>query len=148
MSTIRREGTIQEVKRGEAKVRIPRGGSCTGCSGCGEAEESGETRAVVLDPGNIRAGDRVILEGNAAGSFSGALILFILPLLLLVAGFAAGPTLAAQFPSAGITSELAGGIIGGCGFLLPYLVLYLRRLYNRSRGRYDLHIVERRGGPF
>ena len=148
MSTIRREGTVREVKRGEVKVRIPRGGSCTDCSGCGEAEAAGETRAIVRDTGNIRAGDRVILEGTAAGTLGSALTLFILPLTLLAAGFAAGPAVAAQASNTGVDPETAGGILGGCGLLLPYLLLYLRRLYNRRQGRYDLRIVERRGGSF
>lgn len=142
METIRREGTVWEVEKGEVKIRIPRGGSCASCGGCGESGAEGETRAIVSDTGNIRPGDRVMLEGKAPGILSGALTLFILPLALLVAGFTAGPALAAQLPGSGIDSELAGGILGGCGLLLPYLALFLRRLYNRRRGRYELRIVQ------
>jgi sigma-E factor negative regulatory protein RseC len=142
MSSIREEGVVTEIRGREARVQIPRGGSCAGCGGCAAGADFGHMIATVQTVKNLQVGDRVALQGRGPSSITGGLTLFILPLTLFVIGFAAGETIAPGLRGLELDSQALGGVLGALLAVLPYLYLFLRRHLARRRGVYELRIAE------
>jgi positive regulator of sigma E activity len=147
MATFKEEGTVEAIEGTEARIRIPRGGSCAGCGGCSAASDPREMSTVVRKVANLREGDRVLLEGKTPSSITGGLTIFILPLALFVLGFAGGQTIALRLAdgpgggTAAFSPDLFGGVLGVVFAALPYLLLFLRRRIHRRRGAYELTIT-------
>ncbi len=90
-------------------------GDCRQCSGCGAAEQKLLVKA--RNPIGAKAGDMVIIEAETAAVLKAAAMLYILPVLLFIAGYLAGERLWQN----GIWLSLAGLLLG----------FVLVRLYDR-----------------
>ena len=79
------------LDRGRAEVSVERGTACGGhCDGC---ETCVYATRLIIDAENpvyARPGDRVILEGSSGGIMGAALLVYMLPVVLLFAGYAVG----------------------------------------------------------
>lgn len=77
---------------GTARVVLHRQSACSGdchkCAGCGAV---GQTMVLTAqNPIGAAEGDRVIIRSDTAPVLKGAMVLYILPLLLFFAGYALG----------------------------------------------------------
>ena len=118
-------GIVKEIEGdGFARVLTDRKGACSGCesnpAGCRSCLTSAKMESRVANPVGARTGDVVKVELATRELFTGAAILYLLPVITLLAG-ALGGTGAA--PALG-WSELTGGLAGAAvGMILGYLVV-------------------------
>ena len=102
-------------------------GDCHKCSGCGAAKE-----AILLEAKNpigAKLGDLVIIESETGPVLKAAAILYIMPLLLFLAGYIAGGCLG-----------YGAGWLGAAGFLLGIagVVWYDRRTAKKKNTIYTI----------
>ena len=102
-------------------------GDCHKCSGCGAAKESILLKAD--NPVGAQRGDLVKVESESGPVLKAAAVLYMLPLVLFFAGYAAGAALG-----------LSGGLFGGLAFVLSIalIVLYDRRMQKMDNTIYTI----------
>ena len=123
---------IREVyENGTAQVVCVRESACSGdchkCSGCGAAKE---TILLTADnPIGARAGDLVNVRSETGPVLKAAMVLYMMPLVLFFAGYAAGAAL-----------ESSGALFGCLAFLLSILliVVYDRRMAKQDKTIYTI----------
>lgn len=115
---------------GTAQVVLSRQNACSGdchkCSGCGAV---GQTLTVIAqNPIGACVGDGVIIRSKTAPVMKGALVLYILPLLLFFLGYALGAAWG------------LGAWIGGLAFVLAIagVVVYDRRVSAKENNVYTI----------
>ena len=110
-------------ENGTAEVIRVRESACSGdchkCSGCGAQQQT--MVMTVQNPIGAKAGDMVVIESATGPVLKAAAMLYILPLVLFLAGYLAGEHLWAKGPIFG----LAGIVLG----------LALVKLYDRHLSR-------------
>ena len=112
------DGTAQVVHIRESACS----GDCHKCSGCGAAKET--ITLTAQNPIGARAGDVVIVRSDSAPVLRGAVVLYVLPLVLFVLGYI-----------------LAGSGWGGClGFLLGIaaVIVYDRKVAKKEETVYTI----------
>ena len=102
-------------------------GDCHKCSGCGAAKE-----AILLtadNPIGARAGDLVNLRSETAPVLKAALVLYMLPLVLFIAGYLVA-----------MAAGLSGGLWGSLAFLLSivFIVVYDRHMAKQKKTIYTI----------
>jgi len=108
---------------GTAQVRIERSESCEGCHGCLYSETGKYMVAEAVDRIGVSPGDLVRLDTEGASPLKAAFLLFVIPLVMLFAGYAAGSVAA---PLVGLASASQGFGIGAAAlfFFGTFGVLY------------------------
>ena len=97
-------------------------GDCHKCSGCGAAKET--ITLTARNPIGARPGEVVIVKSDSAPVLRGAMVLYILPLVLFILGYLA-----------------AGSGWGGClGFVLGFgaVVIYDRKVAKKEETVYTI----------
>ena len=116
---------------GTAQVLCIRESACSGdchkCSGCGAAKES-----ILLTADNTigaGVGDLVTVRSETAPVLKAAAVLYMMPLVLFFAGYAAAAAL-----------HLSGALWGGGAFVLSILliIVYDRRLAKKDKTIYTI----------
>jgi len=132
-------GVVIESSPGKAQVRIERSESCEGCHGCLYSETGKYMVAEVVDRIGVSIGDVVKIATEGATPLKAAALLFVFPLVMLFAGYAAGAALA---PVIGLPSAAQGvGIAAAAVFFFGsfgLLALYTRR---QSAGKTEQSVV-------
>ena len=115
-------GTAQVVRIRESACS----GDCHKCSGCGAAEQ--KMLFLAQNPIGARPGDLVIVSADSAPVLKAAAVLYILPLVLFLAGYIGGMYL-----------NMAGWL-GALGFLLGIaaVVVYDRRTAKKQETIYTI----------
>ncbi len=101
------DGTAQVLRVRESACS----GDCHQCAGCGAAQQKMMFKA--KNPIGAKAGDRVVLEADTASVLKAALMLYILPVVLLIAGYLAGEWLWQNGIWLGLGGLLAGFVLVG-----------------------------------
>lgn len=108
---------------GTARVMVVRQSACSGdchkCSGCGAVEQ--KLLITARNPIGARPGELVIVSSESATVLKGAAILYMLPLILFIAGYLLGM----QWKLGGLTGFLAFAI--GIGIAIAYDRLVVRK---------------------
>ena len=98
------------LEDGSAEVLRVRESACSGdchkCSGCGSSQQTMVIRAE--NPIGARVGDWVVIEAKSGAVLKAAVMLYIVPLVLFIAGYLLGEHLW----QSGILFALAGLLIG------------------------------------
>lgn len=68
------------------------GGSCGSCEAC---KCDSEVKVVAANPLGAKPGQKVVVESRTADIFGAALLVYILPIVLLLAGYIAGTAMGA-----------------------------------------------------
>ena len=117
-----------------AMVKVTRltacGGNCENCEACVTA---GQVDAVAANPLNAQPGDRVIIEGKTSRVMQAIALVYVLPILLLIAGYAAAYLLGAA-EGLCILAAFAGVILGG--------VIIVWSQKNSRRMQFTYEIIE------
>ncbi len=124
---MREEGTVVGIQGGLVRVRMKPGQECGSCCACSALGGSG--RELEIETGlPVKVGSRVLVEINAGNPWLSSFLLFVLPLLGLIAGVVAG----AQLRPFDLGSD-AGALALGFGLLLLLFALaaYVDRRYVR-----------------
>ena len=117
------DGTAQVVCIRESACS----GDCHKCSGCGAAKE-----AILLTAVNAlgaKPGDLVTIQSETAPVLKAAMVLYMMPLVLFFAGYAAGAAL-------GISGGLAGCLAFAASIVL--IVVYDRRMAKKDTAIYTI----------
>lgn len=102
-------------------------GDCHKCSGCGAAKEAILLTAV--NPIGAAPGDLVNIRSETAPVLKAAAVLYMMPLVLFVAGYLAGHLLG-----------ISGGLCGSAAFVLSIalIVVYDRRMAQKNKTLYTI----------
>ena len=99
-----------------AQVVIDRKGACGGCQpnggGCQSCLASAKMQSRVANPVNAKAGDLVKIHLSSANLFSGAAILYLIPVLGLLFGAFAGVWVSSAFSFADSFGSISGAMSG------------------------------------
>jgi len=122
---IEEQGKVVRAEPGVAWIHTNRKQACTGCqarAGCGvglfyQALGVRGRDIKVLDPIGTKPGDQVVVGLADNALVSGAVRLYLLPLLLLLAGATVGHYFAGE---AGSIFLAIGGLIGGFGLVARF----------------------------
>ncbi len=96
------DGTAQVLRIRESACS----GDCHKCGGCGASEQQLLIKA--KNPIGAKAGDLVVIEAETSAVLKAALMLYILPVVLFIAGYLAGESLWQN----GIWLSLGGLLLG------------------------------------
>ena len=121
-----------------AQVVVIRQSACSGdchkCSGCGAAQET--VMFVAQNPVDAKAGDLVRVESETAPVLKAAAVLYLLPLVLFIAGYIAGVVLW----QTGIWLAL-----GAFAVSIAAVIGYDRLVLNRKKTEYTITGIISRG---
>ncbi|MFO7750398.1 MAG: SoxR reducing system RseC family protein [Desulfobacteraceae bacterium] len=139
------KGIVTSATRSKVWVKTKRASSCEACEaskGCSEKENIKEMTVQVDNTLNAVTGDQVVLGFNTGSLLKITFLLYIFPILMLMAGAAAGEALA---PLMEIDSSLASIL---SGFLCFAGAFFIIRKINSSLSRkkeFSPHLVRRMG---
>ncbi len=109
---IEETGKVLEVRPGRALVETQRGSACEGCAARGACAHLGggrEARVWVQDPLGVSPGDRVTVAVPEAAVVKASFWVYLVPVLVLLAGAVAGNALGPRF---GIGPDAGAAILG------------------------------------
>jgi len=90
----REEGIVIDVQADTAKVKTVKSASCEGCASQGSCTAQGNEMEVrVMNPAGARVGDRVVIEFETGALLKATFLLYIFPVLCLLAGAVVGNTM-------------------------------------------------------
>ncbi len=129
------EGIVTKLlPNGMAEVAVERqtacGGSCSSCEGCMYEREM---RTAAKNLVNAKPGQRVVIESRTSLVFNAALLVYVMPLVLFIAAYAAAAALGA---AEGVCILVSFVSLLVSGFIL---IMTQRKKKNKS---IDFNIIE------
>ena len=131
------EGVIVRIDAAGTWVKTVRSEGCESCSSKGACHTMGggkEMEVSVINRMDARVGDRVVLRLEASPFLKATFLIYMFPILLLVAGAAAGEWISGSF---GFDSPLLPAVLGfgslAAGLLLMRIIA--RRLATKDEYR-------------
>lgn len=116
---------------GYAQVTVARGTACGGnCDNCEACVYQQEVEVVAKNEIEAKVGDRVLINCKSSKIYGAVMLVYVLPLILMLAGYAVGY-------AAGLTEGLCILCCFG-GLLLGGLLVVLQRKNKRMNFTYDL----------
>jgi len=118
---IEERGRVVEARAGRALVETTRSASCDSCGArhaCGCMGGGREARVWVADPLGVAPGDRVIVAVPEGTVLRASVLVYLVPVLALVAGAVVGNELA---PSLGLSPDLGSAALGLISMVLAFL---------------------------
>ncbi len=130
------QGTIKKLlPNGMAEIEVTRrsacGHDCAKCGGCGGLETQ-TLRVTARTRAGAAVGDRVLIEGETGRVLGLAVLVYVLPIVLFFAGYAAGGLAKAG----GGVSALCGGIGFAVGILAA--VCYSRYMKRKNEAPFEI----------
>ena len=125
---IEERGTVVAAAPGRARVRTERSGACDGCAARGACSHLGggrEAEVWALDPVGVAEGDRVVIAVPESTVVRASVVVYLVPVLALVAGAALGSHLGPRY---GFSADLAAA---GLGLAAMGAALLASRLFAR-----------------
>lgn len=125
------------MPNGMAEVAVTRGTACgSNCASCEACMFQNEIKAFAKNTVNARPGEKVVIESRSSRIFGAAILLYIVPLILFLVGYAIAASLG-----------LGEGLTVLCSFAAFLLaagvvILYQRR--NKSRKPIKFEITQLR----
>lgn len=122
---ITKEGIVTEIVGKEVWVKTTRSKSCDSCESkdsCTEQSKAQEMTIKVENSLNASSGDRVIVGLKTAPLLKVTFILYIFPIILLIAGAATGESIAASLNT---DKSLTSLIVGILFFTISFFVTRL-----------------------
>jgi sigma-E factor negative regulatory protein RseC len=135
-------GTVIDCSGGKARVRIERSEACQGCTACTLSDAGTFMICEALDRLGVAPGDHVRIQTRGAGPLSAVLLLFLVPLAFLFAGYGAG-ALAASRLGLSRSAEAVGALCAVAFFFCSFGLLSLLTRGPRRSGGPQSVIVEK-----
>ncbi|NOY59082.1 MAG: SoxR reducing system RseC family protein [Calditrichaeota bacterium] len=125
-------GHVTKVDHGKVKVQLTPGSQCTGCGAKSFCSALGETVRVleVESDENVSPGDKVSLKFGTSSKLTSAMIIFILPVIFMIAGYFLMTSLYINTEGWGIIGSLAGLVFGFIVIRILDRVLLKTKEYN------------------
>lgn len=127
-----------------AEVVTDRGGACGGCQdthGCRSCLSDSGSKMVstVWNSAEAGQGDMVVIHQSASALWTGATLLFLVPIFGLIVGAAIGSNMAA---GDGIDDSTWAVIVGFCGLALGFLITFFIARSPGGRERFMPRIIQ------
>jgi positive regulator of sigma E activity len=135
------EGEVVAVHGDSATVRLRANESCEKCGLCTRVSDT-EMLIEALHERAVHVGEKVTIAVRPGIVFTSSLILYIFPLVGMVAGYYAGKSIVSLL-HLGLKGELFPAVIS---FLFLFLSFVPIRIYDRKKQedrRFKVHITER-----
>ena len=123
---------VKNLNNGMAEVSVIRGTACGGnCGGCEACIYQNELRTLAVNTAGAKAGQRVELETKSSAIYKKEILIYIIPLLCLVAGYVLAAALGA-----------GEGLSILCGFVLMLAVTaVIISIHRKSKASIQHEIV-------
>jgi sigma-E factor negative regulatory protein RseC len=130
---MQQEATVKRIEGRNALIEVKRktacGGDCDSCHGCPHPEET--ISVMAHNDAQAAVGDRVIVESSSATVLKLAVLVYVMPIVLMAAGYLVMP--------GGETARVLAGLAAlACGLAICFFVS--RRM--NKRGRVAVHITQ------
>jgi sigma-E factor negative regulatory protein RseC len=120
-------GTVTKIEKGRALLESSPETFCSGCQArgaCAVARENRSRKIWVDDTLGVREGDRVIYSIHEKGVVLSSVVLYLVPVVMLIAGIIAGPEFL-FLPRSYEGKAIVGSLLGLLGAVL-FLGLFTR----------------------
>ncbi len=120
---VTKEGIVTGVNAATAWVETVRSKSCESCDACDSCESQDKSMGMIIQVNNTinaEKGDRVIIGFKTAPLLKMSFMLYVFPIILLIAGAATGETLAPRFE---MDPSLASVLAGVFSFALAFGII-------------------------
>lgn len=133
------QGIVVRLEGDSAWVRTTPTSACEGCSAKGSCNAVGEEKEVrVLNARGAGVGDRIVLCMDTGPLLRATFLLYVFPILCLLAGAAVGEWLA---PSLGRDPSAGAALLGCLSFVTAFVFVHLRGNRMARRREYQPRIT-------
>ena len=119
-------GRVIDIKEGNlAEVLIERGDACHNCESsqfCHALSDCSKLKTSVINRAGADVGDQVVIELRTGMIFKGAFLLYLMPVIGMLAGAVSGNDLSSRMGLDPTISSIGFAFLGfALGFLIPFL---------------------------
>ncbi len=134
-------GVVESLKGQIAVVNLTRSTACGDCGACQMGKENLERQVEALNLVNAKVGDFVTMEMEDSKVLKAAFMVYIIPLIILVAGIF-GTMFVLQMFQISKNAELYGFLVGLVGMSISFMRIKKRDKKLAERGEMMITIVK------
>ena len=134
-------GIVTRLDAETAWVKTSRTSACKACASrdsCQMAENGQEMEVEAINAANARVGDRILLNVESSALLKVSFLLYIFPVLLMLAGAVIGEKIA---PMVGTDPSLLSALLGFVSFGVAFVLIRLTHLRMARKECYRPRIV-------
>jgi sigma-E factor negative regulatory protein RseC len=137
------QGVVLRADSGTAWVKTVRSNACEGCSvrgSCHAMSRGGQDMEVkALNVAGARAGDRIVLSFETPSFLKATFLIYVFPIILLIAGAALGQMLA---PIIDLNSSALSAILGFAFFFTALIIVKVSANQMAKKKAYQPKIIK------
>jgi sigma-E factor negative regulatory protein RseC len=136
------QGIVLRTDSESAWVRTTRSSACEGCTARGSCHtlDSGQEMEVkALNPAGARAGDRIVLSFETGSLLKATFLIYVFPIIFLIAGAAIGQLLA---PLIGFSPSTLSVLLGFTSFFSALFIMKARANKMAQKNAYQPKITK------
>ena len=135
------QGVVLRTDSKSAWVMTSRSSACEGCTARGSCHTMGgkEMEVKALNPAGARAGDRIVLTFETGSLLKATFLIYVFPILFLVAGAALGQFLA---PFMALNPSTLSVVLGFALFFMALLMMKKRANKMAAKNAYQPKITK------
>ena len=136
------QGVVLRTDSESAWVKMTRSSACEGCTARGSCHTMGggqEMEVKALNPAGARAGDRIVLSFETSSLLKATFLIYVFPILFLIAGAALGQMLA---PLIGLSPSALSVLLGFTFFFTALFIIKARANKLAKKNAYQPKITK------
>ena len=136
------EGIVTHLEARTAWVKTQQSGACKGCSARGACHGLGggskEREVIAVNEAGAQVGDRILLSFESSSLLKVSFLLYMFPVLALLAGAIVGQQLAAVI---GLNDSLSSALVGFAAFFVAMRFIKAKANQLAQRNEYRPRII-------
>jgi len=144
---ITENGIVTQTNRSTVWIKTIRSGACESCSSkesCGESHNSKEMIITVKNTLGVQTGDQVVIGIETKPMLILSFLLYVFPILLLIAGAVIGDSLA---PALGMNNSIFAMILGFSFFGAAFLFIRKKQASFTQKEEFKPFLVRKKKHP-
>ncbi len=136
------QGVVFRTDSESAWVKTTRSSACEGCTARGSCQTMGggqEMEVKALNPAGARVGDRIVLSFETSSLLKATFLIYVLPIIFLIAGAAFGQMLAALI---GFRTPALSVLLGFTFFFTALFIIKARANKMAKKNAYQPKITK------
>ncbi len=141
---ITENGIVTQTKLSTALIKTIRSGACEGCSSresCGTSHDSKEMIVTVKNTLGVEVGDQVVIGLETKPMLFLTFLLYVFPILLLIAGAIIGDSLA---PILKMNKSFCAMILGFSFFGLAFLIIRMKQTILTQKDEFKPFLIRKK----
>jgi sigma-E factor negative regulatory protein RseC len=141
---ITENGTVTQTNKSTAWIKTMRTGACEGCSSkesCGTSHNAKELIVTVKNTLGVEKGDQVVIGLETKPMMFLSFLLYVFPILLLIAGAVIGDSLA---PVLGMDKSFCAMILGFLFFGTAFLIIRKKHTILSQKDEFKPFLVRKK----